>query len=80
MTTAQDSGKFPSEIHLEKGQVYAGNQADPNRVIDLTKSENRQLVNCFKSEGHTGPQDWQDGDYRVEGDRLISMSGGSSSR
>lgn len=73
MTTTPGSGSMPSEIHIENGEVFEGKRADKNRVIDLTKAENRQLASCFKTEGHSGPSDWQNGDYRVEGDRLVSL-------
>jgi hypothetical protein len=70
---------MPSTIHIERGEVFDGLSADKSRVIDLTKAENSSLVSCIKSEGHSTPSDWPDGDYRVEGQRLVPLEGGMSS-
>lgn len=77
MTTSQ--GNTPSTIHIEKGKVFDGPAADSSRIIDLNKTENRQLVSCLQTEGRSSASDWPDGDYRVEGQRLVPLSGGMSS-
>lgn len=71
MTTSQ--GSIPSQIHIEKGQVFEGTSADKTKVIDLNATENRKLVDCLQTEGRSSASDWPNGNYRVEGDRLRPM-------
>lgn len=73
MTTMSGDGNIPSTIHVEQGKVT--DATERSRVIDLTQSQ--ELASAFKSEGRKSPNDWPDGDYRFEGGRLTSMSGGS---
>lgn len=78
MTTSQGSGSMPSQIHIENGQVFEGTKPDPSRMIDLNKAENKLLVGALQSEGHTSASDWDNGDYRVEGSRLVPTTGGTT--
>jgi len=74
MTTAQDSSGTPSQIHIEGDKVFEGTTA--TKVIDLEK--NRQLAQALATEGRSSAEDWPNGNYRVEGDRLVPVGGMSS--